>query len=128
MLKLRAGIVTTMLQLTSSSLDDFDDGEILRILDTQVQMATQSVWLHAFGLPRAYAKLVVRLELVGSRKRVLLRLFYRSLEADEQLACFVGRSASCRPLLRGHRKSWLVVQDIISVYTASNKVAYDAKY
>jgi len=61
MLRLRANIFTTMLQMSDVARSKFDTGDIEKCLDTEVDTAVRMVWLNAFELLRELAGLALKL-------------------------------------------------------------------
>jgi ABC-type multidrug transport system fused ATPase/permease subunit len=155
-MKLRANIFTTMLQLSEEAQEEFDEGDVCKVLDSETRHAIESVWMQAFGLLKVLVGMCVKFILciqlttklpletalmlllsipvmlfcmlfaLRLRRDGDLERFHLAFLADENWNAYVIMCEKCRPVILQYKKGWAFTRQFNELHKAFNGKNYTA--
>mmetsp|Transcript_17480 Transcript_17480/g.61073 ORF Transcript_17480/g.61073 Transcript_17480/m.61073 type:complete len:930 (-) Transcript_17480:202-2991(-) len=155
-LMLRANVFSTMLQLADSAMQSFDEGDVQKTLDTEVEAAVTGVWLQAFTMLRTLLSLLVKLIITvriastlrlsealviaacipvmivtvllvfSKRRHKQLALRMKAFGLEKNWSAFVTMCSACSPLILMYKRGWFFTKQFQQCHARYNAAAYDA--
>lgn len=154
--RLRVYMFCTMVQLSQEAKEEFDEGDVSKALDTDVEKAVRTVWLHAFALLDSIIQLMVkwaitvvvtgtigpkvpRLTIALAPPAMVLLLclslctssagaakHLRALNADDDWSAFVSMSEQCCALILYYHQDFAATNTLDRLHQAFNKAQASA--